>query len=96
MTTIRILLSIVASKNGCLHPLDINTTLLHGYLDEEVYVKCPFVLQTSSNNIVYKLNKSIYGLKQVSRQWHHKLTTSLISPGYSQFKSDYSLFVKKR
>lgn len=42
-----------------------------------------------------RLLKSLYGLKQASRQWNLKLTTALISFGFSQSPSDNSLFTKK-
>jgi len=73
----------------------VDNTFLHGDLDEEVYMTPSPGLITYKPNQVCRLTKSLYGLKQASRQWFSKLSSFLISAGFIQSSSNYSLFIKK-
>ena len=67
---------------------------MHGDLQEDVYVEIPLGVPSPNPNKACKLLKSLYGLKQVSRQWFGKLTSLLIDCGYTQSSSGHSLFLK--
>ncbi|GJX04059.1 retrovirus-related pol polyprotein from transposon TNT 1-94 [Tanacetum coccineum] len=92
--TVRVLIAIATAKGWPLHQLDINNAFLHGFVDEEIYMKPPEGYTKASQGQVCKLNKSLYGLKQASRQWNQELSKFLVTLGFKQSKHDYSLFVK--
>ncbi|KAM1189908.1 hypothetical protein ACFX2J_025523 [Malus domestica] len=72
-TSIRILMAIVARMDLELHQLDVKTTFLNGDLKEDIYMIQPEGYHVKGHkNKVYKLRKSLYGLKQSSRQWYLK------------------------
>lgn len=72
----------------------VNNVFLHCDLHEEVYMAPPHGLQCSPN-LVCRLNKSLYGLKQASRQWFAKLHFELKQQGFQQSQYDHFLFIHR-
>ncbi|GMI94534.1 cysteine-rich RLK (RECEPTOR-like protein kinase) 8 [Hibiscus trionum] len=96
LTSFKVLLTLVASRGWHLMQLDVNNTFLNGTLDEEAYMQIPLGLFTSEQgtNLACKLHKSIYGLKQASRQWFSAFSQVLLQYGFVQSHSDHSMFTK--
>ena len=46
--------------------------------------------------MVCRLNKSLYGLKQAPRAWYTRFATFLLTLGFTEAKSDTSLFIYRR
>ena len=66
--SLRIILTIVAHFDLELHQIDVKTALLNRDLVEDVYMYQPIGFEeVGKENMVCKLQKYIYGLKQASR-----------------------------
>ncbi|KAJ9558206.1 hypothetical protein OSB04_012820 [Centaurea solstitialis] len=96
LVTIRTLLTIATKKNWIIHQLDVNNAFLHGDLDEEVYMKIPEGFAKEGETRVCRLRKSLYGLRQASRNWYQKFTMALSSLGFTLTHADASLFIYEK
>lgn len=92
LVTIRYVITLALSHNWELFQLDVNSAFLHGDLIGDVYMIPSEGYYEMFGNNVCQLKKSIYGLKQASRQWNEKVKNTLINYGFVQSLHDYSLF----
>ncbi|CAA7032147.1 unnamed protein product [Microthlaspi erraticum] len=99
LASVKLLLGLSAIKGWSLSQMDVSNAFLHSDLDEEIYMSLPQGYTPASGtlppNPVCRLRKSIYGLKQASRQWYHCLSAVLFKAGYQQSQADNTLFVQE-
>lgn len=51
--------------------MDVKTAFLNGHLDEDIYMMQPDgFIANNQVDMVCKLQRSIYGLRQASRSWN--------------------------
>ena len=79
----RIIMALVAHYNLELHQMDVKTAFLNGELEKNVYIAQPkgFVME-GKERLGCRLKKSIYGLKQASRQWYLKFDQTIKNFGF--------------
>lgn len=88
-------MALVAHFDFELHQMDVKTAFLNGDLEETVYMKQPEGFPSSKgDHLVCKLNKSIYGLKQASRQWYIKFHEVITSFGFEENIMDECIYQK--
>ena len=81
MSTIRTLLQHAVHDNWMIHQMDVVTAYLNAPIDCEIYIEQPEGFRESGNSgelLVYKLKKSLYGLKQSGRNCNNLLHDYLI------------------
>jgi Reverse transcriptase (RNA-dependent DNA polymerase) len=78
-----------------MYQINVKNVFLQGTLEEEVYMTLPPGHKKEGiSNLICRLNKSIYELKQYSRAWYDKLSHFLISCNFKVSGSNSSLFIK--
>ena len=93
--SLRIIMTLVAHFDLELHQMNVKTAFLNGNLEEEVYMDQPEGFPSKEKeHMVYKLKKSIYGLKQASRQWYLKFNDIITSFGFKENIVDRCIYLK--
>jgi hypothetical protein len=78
-----------------LEQLDVKTAFLHGELEEEIYMDQPegFIVP-GKEDLVCKLKRSLYGLKQSPRQWYKRFDSFMLSHGFKRSEFDSCVYIK--
>jgi len=93
--SLRIVMALVAHYDLELHQMDVKTAFLNGDLDEDVFMKQPEgFIPEGQEHLVCKLKKSIYGLKQASRQWYLKFDNVMKKQGFVKNQVDQCTYLK--
>lgn len=92
--SIRILLAIAAKENYEMAKFDVKTAFLNGDLQEEIYLQVPAGYNNvEDKDMVCKLRRSLYGLKQSPRCWNEKFVRFLRNYNFINIDSDKCVFI---
>lgn len=89
----RTILAICAQKNYVIHQVDVVGAYLNGVLEEEIYMRQPLGFEDGTGR-VWKLKKTLYGLKQAGRVWNKTLVDALRKIGFERLESDKCVFIR--
>ena len=93
MLGLRTLISIAVNRGMLLHQFDVETDFLNGKLDEVIYMhQPPGYAVAGKENLVCRLNCSLYGLKQSPRCWNFVLNEQLLNMGFRCSENDPCIY----
>lgn len=95
LTSIHVVMEKAAQDDLILHQMDVKTAYLHAPIDRDIYMEQPEGYEKVGENLVCKLEKSIYGLKQSGRNWNEMLHTCLIDDNFTQNLADHCVYTRE-
>ena len=98
LTSLRVLMQLAAQHDIILHQMDVKTAYLNAPIDCEIYMEQPEgfeVKAENEQNLVCRLKKSLYGLKQSGRNWNQMLHKFLKQNGFVESTVESCLYTKQ-
>jgi hypothetical protein len=91
-------MTINAKRDLQIRHMNVIIAFLYEVLDEDVYVDQSHMFELNENNdknLVCKLKRVLYELKQVSKIWYDIIHKFLIDLGFKRSDSDHAIFIFK-
>ena len=96
ITSVHLILAIVAHMDLELYQMDVKIVFLNGELDEKIYADQPLCFEfKGQERKVCKLKRSIYGLKQASRQWSIKFHHVVLNYDFKMMEKGHCVYLKR-
>ena len=93
---VRVVLVMCATFDLHLEQLDVKTAFLHRELEEEIYMLQPEdFTEMGKENLVCRLEKSLYGHKLASRCWYKRFDSFIMSFRCNWLSSHYCAYYKR-
>lgn len=93
-SSVRLLLSFAHAHRMHVHHLDVKNAYINSPLNETIFMEQPYMFEDyDRRQVVCRLNKSLYGLKQAAKCWNLKLIELLSSIGLHQLETEPCIVV---
>lgn len=92
---LRLLIALGAKRDWEIEQVDISCAFLHGRLEEPIYCEIPEGFEGDRKTHIFKIERSLYGLKQSGRQYNKRLDEHLRSKGYTPLKCDPCVYIHR-
>jgi len=89
-TSLRVLLAVAAQRKLIISKLDVESAFLIDYVDEGIYVQIPrdYTDHVGTSLEVWKLARSLYGLRQAPRLFWLGMREALVAQGFKSSDHD--------
>ena len=97
LASFRLLLAIAARNGWPVDTFDFDSAYLNSVLgdDEVIYLEQPVGHETKDRKYwVWRLLKTLYGLKQGAKNWYDVLCRALVELGFKRTEADHGVFFK--
>ena len=97
IVSIRMLLQLAVQHDFAIEQMDVKTAYLNADLEEDIYLDVPESCEKMTDcnkDVVWKLNKSLYGLKQSGRNWNTVFHSFLCKLNFKQSLADPCVYSK--
>ena len=97
LSSIRVLANVAVHENLVVHQMDVKCAFLNAKLDCEVYIEQPEGFKKvgkNGENLVYRLKKSLYGLKQSGRLWNNLLHSFLVDQNFVRSEAENCVYIR--
>lgn len=91
----RSLIAYANYKGFKVYQIDVKSLFLNGILEEEVYIdQLEGFVDPNKRNMVCKLHKDLYRLKQAPRSWYERLHNYLVKINFTRTNENKNLYLK--
>ncbi len=90
------LLALIVKYDYEVKQINVITVFLEAHLKEKIWMQQSLRFEQKESNEIFlicRLNKTLYELKQTSREWYATLKVYLIFIDYQRIEIDHSIFI---